>query len=55
MSNGSHQSIAIAEQIFSLLPLGLFSTIADGETFIHAHGMDPRAVAASLNNPALWV
>jgi Fe-S oxidoreductase len=29
--------------------------IADAEPFIRAHGMDPRAVAASLTDPALWV
>jgi heterodisulfide reductase subunit D len=29
--------------------------IADAEPFIRAHGMDPRAVAAALTDPALWV
>jgi len=29
--------------------------IADAESFIRAHGMDPRAVAAALTDPAVWV
>jgi heterodisulfide reductase subunit D len=29
--------------------------IADAEPFIRAHGMDPKAVAAALTDPALWV
>ena len=29
--------------------------IADAEPFIRAHGMDPRAVAGALTDPALWV
>jgi heterodisulfide reductase subunit D len=29
--------------------------IADAEPFIRAHGMDPKAVAGALTDPALWV
>jgi heterodisulfide reductase subunit D len=29
--------------------------IADAEPFIRAHGMDPKAVATALTDPALWV
>jgi heterodisulfide reductase subunit D len=29
--------------------------IADAEPFIRAHGMDPKVVAASLTDPALWL
>jgi heterodisulfide reductase subunit D len=29
--------------------------LADAEPFIRAHGMDPKAVAAALTEPALWV
>jgi heterodisulfide reductase subunit D len=29
--------------------------IADAEPFIRAHGMDPKAVAAALTDPVLWV
>jgi heterodisulfide reductase subunit D len=29
--------------------------IADAEPFIRAHGIDPKAVAAALTDPALWV
>jgi heterodisulfide reductase subunit D len=29
--------------------------LADAEPFIRAHGMDPKAVAAALTDPALWV
>jgi hypothetical protein len=28
--------------------------MADAEPFIHAHGLNPKAVAAALTDPALW-
>jgi Fe-S oxidoreductase len=37
------------------LHLDVTKVIADAEPFIRAHGMDPKAVATALTDPALWV